>query len=66
VGLLPQTGIISPGAVIALALAMLASSIAVACGFATLFEDRTADFARWLHRRFGFPAVRAPAGLPQR
>ncbi len=57
-GLLPQTGIRSPLSVMALALAMLGICIAVAYGFATLFEDRTADFARWLTRRF----QRTPVG----
>jgi peptidoglycan/LPS O-acetylase OafA/YrhL len=66
IGLLPRTGIVAPGAVIALALALLAISIAVACGFATLFEDRTNDFARWLNRRFSSRAVQTPAGIVHR
>lgn len=65
-GLLPRTGIAAPGTVIAWALALFAVSVAVACGFATLFEDRTADFARWLNRRFGTPTVRTAAGIVDR
>jgi peptidoglycan/LPS O-acetylase OafA/YrhL len=63
IGQLPRTGIIAPGTVIALALGLLAIAIAVACSFATLFEDRTNDCARWLNRRFSSPAVQTPAGM---
>jgi peptidoglycan/LPS O-acetylase OafA/YrhL len=62
-GLLPRTGIVSPATVIALALALLTIAIAVACGFATLFEDRTAELARRLSRRFELPAVKASPGI---
>jgi peptidoglycan/LPS O-acetylase OafA/YrhL len=65
-GLLAPTGIVSPLAVIGLALALLGIAMAVALGFATLFEDRTADLARWLTRRCSATVPTTAAGIAQR